>query len=189
MVGDIVKDLVVVVLSVVILVLGSTTELLVHARVVTHLQVYQPPERTVRCHILIPLLLLMFSTLIGQSIFHTILTICFSTLLCKWSISNIATHLYLSRANKVVYFVFILLDYAVWSTARFWVKYITVVDLDDHLSFGKYFCSKLLQVLAFAAIEGVGEEEKEKVVKESAKPVKSKWQMRLDLKWRVLRTL
>ena len=30
---------------------------------------------------------------------------------------------------------------------------------------------------------------KEKVVKESAKPVKSKWQMRLDLKWRVLRTL
>lgn len=132
---------------------------------------------------------MMFSSLIGQSIFHTILAICFSTLLCKWSISDLTTHLYLSRAKKVTYFFFILLDYVIWATSRFWVKNITVVNVEDHLTVGKYVCSKFLQVLAFVAIEGVGEQKEEKAVKESAKPVKSKLQMRMDLKWRVLRTL
>lgn len=131
---------------------------------------------------------MMLSTLIGQSLFHTLLTLCFSTLFCKWSISDITTHLYLSRPSKEWYSIFILLDYALWSTARFWVKRITAVDLDDHLSFTRYVCSKVCEVLAFVTIEIVNEE-KRVVEKASSKPVKTKFQMKLDLRWRVLRTL
>ena len=135
-----------------------------------------------KCHVFFPLLFMMLSFLIGHSLFHIVMVLGFSFLFCKWAISRSAVK-YITKSQSTCYSIFILLDYAIWSSSSLWVKYLPI-DLSSSLSPSSTIWSKVCSVLAYASINIITELTEDS----QSHTVKSKTRLQFESQLRVIKT-
>ncbi len=130
---------------------------------------------------------MVISFLLGHSVYHFIQVICFTFLFAKWSLSSEDSHTLLSPSQKTLYCVWLILDYLIWSSSRFWCHYITDITLGDSLSSSKFIWAKLVLIAAYATLLLVPSELKVKTVNHNS--VKSKAQANFENRVRIIKVL
>ena len=130
---------------------------------------------------------MVISFLLGHSVYHLIQVICFTFLFAKWSLSSEESHTLLSASQKTSYCVWLVLDYLIWSSSRFWSHYITDIALSDPLSSTKFVWSKVLVLAAYSTLLLVPSELKVKTVNHNS--VKSKAQANFENRVRIVKVL
>ena len=83
--------------------------------------------------------------------------------------------------------MWLVLDYLIWSSSRFWSHYITDIALSDPLSSTKFVWSKVLVLAAYSTLLLVPSELKVKTVNHNS--VKSKAQANFENRVRIVKVL
>lgn len=185
--GVIAVDIVIIVVSFVLLILRLATKFLVGTSLSFKFQSSEEEPKPIRCHIIVPLILMVISFLLGHSVYHFIQVICFTFLFAKWSLSSDDSHSLLSQSQKTAYGIWLVIDYLLWSSSRFWSRYLTDKVLGDTLSASKLVWAKLLLIAAYTTLLFVPSEQKIKTVNHNS--VKSKAQANFENRVRIIRVL
>ena len=85
---------------------------------------------------------------------------CFTALFVQWSLSSKESSNLLSPKSRNVYSILLIVDYCLWSSSRFWSKYLTSLPLGYVLSSSHFFWAKMLVLLAYGTLMMVPSEPK-----------------------------
>lgn len=125
--------------------------------------------------------------MVGHSVYHVIQLLCFTALFIQWSLSAKESSNLISPASRNVHSILLILDYLIWSSSRFWSKYLTSLPLGYVLSSSHFFWAKTLVLLAYGTLMMVPSEPK--TASSDVNIVKSKLRANFENRMRILRVL
>lgn len=112
---------------------------------------------------------------------------CFTALFVQWSLSSKESSNLLSPKSRNVYSILLIVDYCLWSSSRFWSKYLTSLPLGYVLSSSHFSWAKMLVLLAYGTLMMVPSEPKAR--SSDVNIVKSKVRANFENRMRILRVL